>query len=74
MNLSFALSTSPCCYTQASDSDTLRNYYGTADKSIAMAIAKVRAMFQWLNENDKNLARFKFSRRSSDLSAMTPAR
>ena len=63
----------PCGYTLAPDGDTLRIYYGVADTSIAMATASVRAMLEWLDEQDKNPASVKLSRRSTDRLVKTSA-
>ena len=41
----------PCGHTIASDSDTLRMYYGVADSSIALATGSIRAMLKWLEEH-----------------------
>lgn len=41
----------PCGYTIAPDGDTLRIYYGTADMSIALATASIKAMLEWLEEH-----------------------
>jgi predicted GH43/DUF377 family glycosyl hydrolase len=42
----------PCGFTLAPDGDTLRIYYGAADKSIAMATGSVGTMLQWLNDQN----------------------
>ncbi len=56
----------PCGYTLAPDGDTLRIYYGAADTSIAMATGSVRSMLDWLEEQGKEWAGHRLSRRSTD--------
>ena len=41
----------PCGYTVADDGDTLHLYYGAADTSIALATGSIRAMLDWLRDN-----------------------
>ena len=41
----------PCGYTVADDGDTLNLYYGAADTSIALATGSIRAMLDWLRDN-----------------------
>ena len=39
----------PCGYTLDSDGDTLKIYYGAADTCIALAMASVKEMLEWLD-------------------------
>lgn len=43
----------PCGYTLGPDGDTLRLYYGAADTSIALATGSVRALLQWVDEDNR---------------------
>ena len=46
----------PCGSTLAPDGDTLRLYYGAADKSIAMATGSIRAILEWLERDGRKPA------------------
>jgi predicted GH43/DUF377 family glycosyl hydrolase len=41
----------PCGYTIGADADTVNLYYGAADCSIALAMASVRDLLKWLDDN-----------------------
>jgi len=41
----------PCGTTLAADGDTIRLYYGAADKSIGLATGSLRAMLEWLEQS-----------------------
>ncbi len=41
----------PCGYTVRDDGDTVYIYYGGADSCMALAVAKISEMLEWLEEN-----------------------
>jgi predicted GH43/DUF377 family glycosyl hydrolase len=53
----------PCGYALAPNGDTLNLYYGAADTSIALATGSVRALLEWLEQEDNGES---FNRRSTD--------
>src|SRR5438046_1715128 len=53
----------PCGYALAPNSDTLHLYYGAADTSIALATGSVRALLEWLEQDNSET----LNRRSTDM-------